>query len=142
MATRPLEPSVERQLPVQLWRRHRTLLLYGAIGCSGILLDLAVFAVLYNAVGLPAQVANAISLTAGITNSFLLNSFVNFRARDDLLRRFARFYLVGLTGMAMVVVALFVFGTLAGFDANIVKACSVPAVVAFQYWANSRWSFR
>jgi len=125
-----------------VWRRHRQLLLYGMIGCSGIALDLLVFAVLFNLAGVPAQVANAISLSAGITNNFLLNSRFNFRARDGLFRRFVRFYGVGLVGMAMVVVALFVFATLGGLDPNLVKACSVPGVVAFQYWANSRWSFR
>lgn len=139
-------PTIDRAAtvlaPERLWRRYRTVLLYGVIGCSGVLLDLLLFLLLYNVVGLHPQVANVVSLTAGITNNFLLNSHLNFRTRDSLARRYGRFLAVGLTGMVLVAVALLLFARLGGLDPNLVKACSVPFVAAFQYWANSRWSFR
>ena len=125
----------------ELWQRHRHFFLYQLIGVSGVLLDLVLFLVLYNVVGLHEQIATAISTSAGITNNFLLNSFLNFRKRDGMLRRFARFYSVGLMGIALVAVLLLTFHTWLGVDANVVKVVSMPIVAVFQFFLNKRWSF-
>ncbi len=135
-------PVLERIAPETLWSRYRTVVLYGMIGCSGVLLDFLLFLLLYNAVGLPAQLCSAISLSVAITTTFTLNSGVNFRTRDVLARRYGRYVAVGLTGMGLIAAALHVFATVGGADPNLVKACSIPFVAAFQYWANSRWTFQ
>ncbi|MGH3797115.1 MAG: GtrA family protein [Pseudonocardiaceae bacterium] len=124
-----------------LLRKHRTFLLYAVIGCSGVLLDLVLFLLLYDIAGLHEQVATAISTTAGITNSFLLNTFLNFRMRDRLLVRFLRFYSVGLLGLALTATLLLVFCTLLGADPNVVKVFSLPMVAVLQYTLNKKWSF-
>jgi putative flippase GtrA len=124
-----------------LWTRYRSFVLYQLIGVSGVVLDLVLFLVLYNVVGLHEQVATAISTSAGITNNFLLNSFFNFRKRDGMLRRFARFYTVGLLGIGLVAVLLLVFHSWLGVDANVVKIASMPVVAVFQFFLNKRWSF-
>jgi putative flippase GtrA len=124
-----------------LWTRYRSFVLYQLIGVSGVVLDLVLFLVLYNVVGLHEQVATAISTSAGITNNFLLNSFFNFRRRDGMLRRFARFYTVGLLGIGLVAVLLLVFHSWLGIDANVVKIASMPVVAVFQFFLNKRWSF-
>ena len=124
-----------------LWRRYRNFFLYQLIGVSGVLLDLVLFLLLYNVVGLHEQIATAISTSAGITNNFLLNSFLNFRKRDGMLRRFGRFYAVGLLGIGLVAVLLLVFHSWLGVDANVVKIASMPVVAVFQFFLNKRWSF-
>ncbi len=136
-------PSIDRVVgsPLALWRRHRTFLLYAVIGCSGITLDLVLFLVLYNVVGLHEQVATAISTTAGIGNNFLLNSYLNFRKQDHMLRRFLRFYAIGLLGIGLTVGLLAVFSTGLGIDPNIVKVVALPAVAVLQFTLNKRWSF-
>jgi putative flippase GtrA len=123
------------------WRRHRSFVLYSVIGCSGVLLDLLVFLVLYNVFGMHEQLATAISTTLGIVNNFLLNSFFNFRVRDGMLRRFLRFYAVGIVGIGITAALLGVFSTWLGVDPNIVKVVALPAVVAFQFTTNRKWSF-
>lgn len=125
----------------ELWQRYRSFVLYQLIGVTGVLLDLVLFLVLYNVVGMHEQIATAISTSAGITNNFLLNSFLNFRKRDGMLRRFARFYSVGLLGIALVAALLLVFHTWLGVDANIVKVASMPVVAVVQFFLNKRWSF-
>jgi putative flippase GtrA len=125
----------------ELWVRSRTFVLYQLIGVSGVLLDLVLFLVLYNVVGMDAQLATAISTSAGIINNFLLNSFLNFRMRDGMLRRFARFYSVGLLGIGLVALLLLVFHDWLGVDANIVKIASMPVVAVFQFFLNKKWSF-
>lgn len=126
----------------ELWRRHRSFVLYQLIGASGALLDLLLFLALYNAVGMHEQVATAISTSVGIANNFLLNSYLNFRKRDGMLRRFVRFYTVGLVGLALVAVLLAVFHSWLGVDANIVKVVSMPIVAVLQFLVNKRWSFK
>jgi putative flippase GtrA len=125
----------------ELWQRYRTFVVYQLIGVSGVLLDLVLFLVLYNAAGMDAQLATVISTSAGIINNFLLNSFVNFRKRDGMLRRFARFYSVGLLGIGLVALLLLVFHDWLGVDANWVKIASMPVVAVFQFFLNKKWSF-
>ena len=119
----------------------RSLLLYALIGGSGVVLDYLLFLLLFNVVGLHPQLANAISTTAGITNNFALNARFNFRKRDRILVRFARFYAVGLAGIVLTFVLLQVFSGLLGVDPNLVKAGSLPVVLVFQYTINRKWSF-
>jgi len=130
-----------RSTAIGRWHRHRHFILYAAIGCSGVLLDLVLFLVLYNVLNVHEQIATAMSTTAGIVNNFLLNSFLNFRKRDGMLRRFLRFYTVGLMGIGLTTALLGVFSTGLGVDPNIVKVLSLPVVVLFQFTFNKRWSF-
>ena len=125
----------------EVWQRYRSFVLYQLIGVSGVLLDLVLFLGLYNALGVHEQLATVLSTSAGITNNFLLNSYLNFRRRDGMLRRFARFYTVGLVGIALVAALLVVFHTWMGVDANIVKVASMPVVAVLQFFLNKRWSF-
>ena len=140
MSTSTTTDSPRRRLP-HLWELHRTFILYALIGVSGVTLDLVLFLVLHNALGMHEIAANAISVTAGITNNFVLNAFFNFRRSDDLATRFVRFYAVGILGLVMVAALLLVFTTWLGVDANIVKVLSLPLVLALQYTLNARWSF-
>ena len=124
-----------------LWQTQRGLIFYTLIGASGVALDFVLFLVLHNAADMHEVLATVISTTAGITNNFLLNAFLNFRTKDALLQRFVRFYAVGLLGLAMVAAILFVFSTVLGADPNIVKGLSLPLVLALQYTLNARWTF-
>ncbi|OAH10118.1 GtrA family protein [Streptomyces jeddahensis] len=119
----------------------RDFVLYSVIGATGVLVDLAAFWLLYEVFGLPAQCANALSTTFGITNNFTWNALFTFRRRDRLLRRFCRFYLVGLAGMAVTSILLFLFSGVLHVDPNLVKAASLPAVLIVQYVLNRTWSF-
>jgi dolichol-phosphate mannosyltransferase len=119
----------------------RQLVRYALVGGSGVLLDLTVFFVLYNGLGLHEQYANAISTSLGITNNFVLNARFTFDRRDRLLVRFLRFYAVGLTGIALTYAMFRVFSDWLGVDPNLVKAGSLPVVLAVQFLLNRKWSF-
>jgi putative flippase GtrA len=119
----------------------RSLIRYAIIGASGVLVDYGLFVLLFNIFGLHDQVSNVISTTAGIVNNFTLNTLLNFRKRDRIPLRFARFYAVGLGGIAVTFVLLRVFSGLLGINPNLVKAGSLPIVLLFQYSINRRWSF-
>lgn len=119
----------------------RQLIRYTLVGGSGVVLDLVTFFLLYNWLGLHEQVANAISTSLGITNNFVLNALFTFERRDRLVVRFLRFYAVGLTGIALTYVLFRIFSDWLGVDPNIVKAGSLPLVLALQFVLNRKWSF-
>lgn len=119
-----------------------SLLRYAVIGASGVVLDFCLFLVLFNVFGLHEQFSNVLSTTAGITNNFILNTLFNFRKRDRIPVRFARFYLVGIAGIALTFVLLRFFSGVLGVDPNLVKAASLPLVLLVQYTINKKWSFK
>ncbi|MBQ6644161.1 MAG: GtrA family protein [Saccharopolyspora sp.] len=129
------EQQVKLPLP------SRALVLYGIIGVCGVTLDYLLFLLLFNVAGMHEQVANAISTSVGIANNFVFNAWLNFRTRDRLLRRFARFYSVGLAGMALTFLLLQLGSGAFGWNPNLVKAAAIPLVVGLQYLINKRWSF-
>jgi putative flippase GtrA len=122
-------------------QEHRQLIVYLVIGVSGVVLDLVLFLLLYNVVGLPEGIATVISTSAGIANNFLLNARFNFKTSDRLWGRFARFYLVGVAGILVTLVLFAVFSTWAGWDPNVVKVLSLPVVAVLQYSINRKWTF-
>jgi putative flippase GtrA len=122
-------------------RVSRQLLSYTLIGGSGVVLDLVVFLLLHNAAGMNEQIANAISTTLGIANNFVLNARFTFERRDRLVVRFLRFYAVGLTGIALTNLLFLAFTDGLGIDANLIKAGSLPLVLALQFVLNRKWSF-
>ncbi|WP_329293408.1 GtrA family protein [Streptomyces pseudovenezuelae] len=122
-------------------RLSRQLLSYTLIGGSGVALDLVVFLLLHNAAGMNEQIANAISTTLGIANNFVLNARFTFERRDRLVVRFLRFYAVGLTGIALTNLLFLAFTDGLGIDANLIKAGSLPLVLALQFVLNRKWSF-
>nr|WP_197973040.1 MULTISPECIES: GtrA family protein [Streptomyces] len=119
----------------------RQLFRYTLIGGSGVALDLVAFLLLHNVAGMHEQVANVISTTLGITNNFVLNSLFTFERRDRIVVRFLRFYAVGLTGIALTYLLFVVFTDALGIDPNLVKAGSLPLVLALQFVLNRKWSF-
>jgi putative flippase GtrA len=130
----PAETAPARQTLRQLVR-------YTLIGGSGVALDLLLFLLLHNAAGLDEQVANVLSTTLGITNNFALNALFTFERRDRIVVRFLRFYAVGLAGIALTNLLFLVFTDSLGIDANLVKAGSLPLVLALQFVLNRKWSF-
>ena len=123
-------------------RARRTFLLYALIGVSGVIADLAVFFILYNVVGIEKNIASFISISLAITNNFLWNTFVNFKVKDQLLRRYLRFYAVGLTGIALTSLIFLIFVDAYKINTNVVKLGSLFPVLLLQYSLNKRWAFK
>ncbi|MFI9612981.1 GtrA family protein [Streptomyces sp. NPDC052023] len=134
------ETTAAIQAPEQS-RTVRQLVRYTLIGGSGVALDLLVFLLLHNMAGVHEQVANIVSTTLGITSNFFLNARFTFERRDRMVVRFVRFYAVGLTGIALTYLLFLAFTDALGVDPNLVKAGSLPPVLALQFVLNRKWSF-
>jgi putative flippase GtrA len=103
--------------------------------------DMGLFYVLFNVMGVNYLIANAVSMSLGITNNFVLNAFFNFKKTDQFIIRFLKFYMVGILGILISNAILFIFHDLLGLDANIVKAISIVFIAILQFLLNKRVSF-
>jgi putative flippase GtrA len=121
--------------------RRRNFIIYAAIGVSGATLDFVLFE-LFLWAGLSMQIANFISVSAGITNNFFLNARFNFRVSDRLLGRFAAFYGVGMVGLALSAAILELGVGWLGVSARVAKASAIVIVVVTQYSLNKVLAFR
>ncbi|GMO49738.1 MAG: hypothetical protein Pg6C_12660 [Treponemataceae bacterium] len=83
-----------------LLRLAREIFLYGIIGVSCAGLDSAVF-MLLRKIGVNLFVANFIGINLGMLSSFLLNTFINFKTKDRLKLRAAKFFAVGYCGLLL-----------------------------------------
>lgn len=117
-------------------------ILYSIIGFSGAFIDFVVFIVLIKVFSLNAIIANAISISLGITNNFILNSVFNFKVKDKLKQRFIKFYLIGLFGFFISSLIIYILKEVLGVDPIISKLCSIVIVVILQYSLNKRITFK
>lgn len=117
-------------------------ILYSIIGFSGAFIDFVVFIVLIKVFSLNAIIANAISISLGITNNFILNSIFNFKVKDKLKQRFIKFYLIGLFGFFISSLIIYILKEVLGVDPIISKLCSIVIVVILQYSLNKRITFK
>ena len=126
----------------RLYFRFRHLILYGLIGSSSALLDFLVFTLLTEVFGVYYLIANAVSVTCGLTNSFILNRKYNFKVTDRTLKRALLFFLVGYCGLAVNSLLLFVFITYAHIARPLSKLLAMAIEVILQFTINSLITFK
>ncbi|HEY3424937.1 MAG TPA: GtrA family protein [Negativicutes bacterium] len=120
---------------------QRQLLQYILIGCTGVTWDVIGFIILTKFLALPYLIANATSVSLGITNNFLLNAFYNFKMRDRLFNRFIRFYCIGLMGLLVSSGLMFVLVNTIVIDQFAAKLTTVVIVALLQFYFNKTITF-
>ena len=95
----------------ELYFRFRNLILYGIIGGFCAALDFGVYTALCYFDIMPYLWANIISIHMGIFMSFILNRSFNFKVKDKTTQRFLSFYAVGLTGLGISELMLYLMVT-------------------------------
>jgi putative flippase GtrA len=122
--------------------KHWNFLFYSLIGASGAALDYILFVGMVSWGGTDKYIANAISVTAGISNNFVLNAFFNFNSRDKLLRRFGYFYATGIAGLLLSNLLLHIGVDRLDWNVPAVKFFSIFFVVLLQFNLNKTFAFR
>lgn len=125
-----------------IYGKFRHLILYGIIGSFTSTLDFLVFTALTRLCGVNYLVANCISVLVGITTSFCLNRTYNFKVSDKTAQRFSIFLAVGLTGLLMSNVILWIGIEKLHANETITKLASIVLVVFFQFLFNKFVTFR
>ena len=130
------------QIVKTLYKKFHHLVLYGIIGSFSSGLDFLIYTLLVQLVGLQYLVANCISVVAGISTSFYLNRNYNFKVKDHTKRRFSIFLTVGLCGLVMSNLILYLCIDNLGMDKLISKLLSIALVVFFQFLVNKYLTFK
>ena len=120
-----------KQTIKHLYNKFRHLILYGIIGGFCATLDFGIYTLLCHFDILPYLWANVISIHCGIICSFLLNRTFNFKVKDKTPQRFVSFYVVGLIGLGISELMLYVMVTIGGWNELLCKLISVVIVAAF-----------
>ena len=131
-----------KQIIKTLYKKFHHLVLYGIIGSFSSGLDFLIYTFLVQLVGLQYLVANCISVVAGISTSFYLNRNYNFKVKDHTKRRFSIFLTVGLCGLVMSNLILYLCIDNLGMDKLISKLLSLVLVVFFQFLVNKYLTFK
>ena len=125
-----------------LYHRFRHLILYGIIGGFCAALDFVIYTVLCHYDILPYLWANVISVHIGIFTSFVLNRQINFKIKDKTPQRFLSFYLVGLTGLGISSLMLYLMVDVAHWNEIICKLITIVFVALVQFFLNKYITFK
>ena len=125
-----------------LYFRFRNLILYGIIGGFCAALDFGVYTALCQFGIMPYLWANIISIHVGIITSFVLNRSINFKVKDKATKRFLSFYAVGLTGLGISELMLYLMVTLGGMNELLCKLISIVVVALIQFVLNKYITFK
>jgi len=124
------------------YTKFRTLILYALIGGFCAVLDFCVYTFLCCFNLLSYLYANVVSVHCGIFCSFFLNRSLNFRVKDKIPLRFFSFYVVGIVGLGISEVMLYIMVNQAGWNELICKLFSIVVVALTQFFLNKYITFR
>lgn len=124
------------------FNRFRNLIYYGIIGGFCAALDFAIFTLLCHFEIMPYLFANIISTHIGIFTSFLLNRSYNFKVKDKTLLRFLSFYAVGLIGLGLSSILLWLMVDKAQWNKLVCKLITIVVVSIVQFILNRFVTFK
>jgi putative flippase GtrA len=127
---------------LNLFRKYRLFLLYAIIGGVSASLDFAIFTVLTRFGAINYLIANVISTNCGILNSFLCNRHFNFKVKDKTLRRFLIFYSVGLLGLLVSSIFLWILIEKLSINTLVSKAITIVIITILQFSLNKFITFK
>lgn len=121
---------------------NNKLFMYLLIGGMASAIDVGLFVLLYEWLGMPALVAHSISIPVSAVYSFTCNAIFNFKTTDRILSRAFSFAVIVALGYALGALIIWLVDSFTGFGGTVGKLISLPAVFFFQFFLNSRISFK
>ena len=118
------------------------LIMYGIIGSFSAGLDFLLYSFFVHVFLWNYLFSNCISVIAGIATSFMLNRSVNFKVTDKTGQRFFVFLTVGLCGMLLSNIILYVCVEQFLLGNLLSKLLSIVLVVSIQFLFNKYITFK
>ncbi len=124
---------------------------FGTVGVLNTLVDLTAFAILRGWLGLPTLIANTLSYSAGIVNSYIWNRRWTFarRPRRAIGAQFPRFAAVSVSALVLNDVLVLSLAPVLetwlahpGLALAAAKICATGASLVWNFTLNNRWTFR
>ncbi len=122
---------------------------FGAVGFSGVFVDLGVFWILSNGLGLAAVTATILSAEVAVLNNFIWNDLWTFGDRSiqqpgrrSMVRRFLKFNVLCLVGIVLQGTLVGLMSKVAGVPAIGAKLLAIALVMLWNFWINLKLSWR
>jgi putative flippase GtrA len=113
-----------------------------AVGASGYVVNLCVFAFSTNVLGVHHLVAATLAFIVAVTNNFWWNRHWTFQARDGRAHfQAARFFAVSVAAFVFAAALLEVLVSVVGVAALAAQAISIAAATPLNFVGNKMWSF-
>lgn len=125
-----------------LKRNINQLILYGIIGCMAAGIDYLFYSILTICFGLYYIIANSFSVLIGIITSFSLNRTLNFKVTDKRAVRFCYFITIGIFGLILSNIILWVGVDNLKLHEKATKVVSIFFVAFIQFLFNKFVTFR
>ena len=126
----------------ELYNKFRNLILYGIIGAFSAGLDFGIYSGLCYWDIMPYLLANIISIHVGMFTSFVLNRSINFKVKDKVKMRFLSFYTVGLVGLGISTLMLWLMVDMAHWNEIVCKLVTIVVVALVQFLLNKHITFK
>ena len=117
------------------------ILKFAVVGGSGAVLNTAVLYVLYRRLQVPLVAASALAAELAVVNNYLLNDRWTFAARSPSIRRFAKFNVSSLGGLAVNVLSVW-FLTRHGLPVLVANLAGIAAGMAVNLTLSVTWVWR
>jgi dolichol-phosphate mannosyltransferase len=115
---------------------------FGVIGASGYVINLAVFAVLNEALGVHHILSAVGAFCVAVTNNFVWNRHWTFQASGGHAGfQAARFLTVSILALGVNLILLYLLVDVAGASEVPSQAVSVAAAMPFNFIGNKLWTF-
>jgi dolichol-phosphate mannosyltransferase len=118
------------------------LLRFAAVGASGYVVNLIVFAACVHVIGIDYRVSSAIAFLVSVINNFWLNRHWTFSAREaHPMQQAIRFFAISVVvyGFSYVVLVALVD---AGFSKVVAQAIAIAAGTPLSFMGQKLWSFK
>ena len=116
-------------------------IIYCMIGGFTSLTDTLVFYLLRK-INVNFYVSNFIGINVGITLSFLLNTFINFKMTDKLKKRAIKFFAVGYIGLCISFIIMHIGVKVLNQKEIIIKLVSIVLVAIIQFCLNKLFTYK
>lgn len=127
---------------VELIKKFKHLILYGIIGSCSSGLDFSIYTLFVKVCDINYLLANCCSVLVGIVTSFVLNRRYNFKVTNHTARRFITFLCVGLLGLMLSNVILYLCIDYGSLNELVSKLLSIVLVVMLQFLVNKYVTFK
>lgn len=131
-----------RENTLNIFSKNKHFIIYTLIGAWCEVLDFCIFYILMRYTEMHVLSAHVISVNAGLLCSFLMNTKINFRTPDKLIRRFFMFFAIAWVGLAFSsALMVFMVEYLHLYDVGS-KIFTIIVAGLYQYVMNKRFTYR
>jgi dolichol-phosphate mannosyltransferase len=116
---------------------------FAAVGATGYVVNLVVFALCVHAIGIDYRVSSVLAFSVSVVNNFWWNRHWTFDAKHDHAGHQAlRFFAVSLVAYGFSYVILVALVNATGMEKVIAQAIAVAAATPLSFIGQKLWSFR